>query len=126
MNEAATQLTLVVDAGSATDAEELSSLTTQLRQRLLELDVHEVELVRTAQLPEGAKPVDVVTIGALTVTLAPPLVQAVVELVKAWLSSRPIRSAKVTIDGDSIELTDASEAEQERLTKAFIDRHAKR
>lgn len=125
MSEADTDLTLVIDGGSETDAEEVSNLTTQLRQRLLELNVHKVELVRTAELPEGAKPVDAVTIGALTVSLAPPLLQAVVELVRAWLSSRPIRSAKVTIDGDSIELTGVSEIAQERLTQAFIDRHAK-
>ena len=63
MNEDTTDLTLVVDGGSETDAEEVSKLTTQVRQRLLELDVHTVELVRTGDLPEGAKPVNAVTIG---------------------------------------------------------------
>lgn len=62
---------------------------------------------------------------ALIVTLAPSLVQTVIELVKAWLGSRPIRSAKVTIDGDSLEVTCVSEEAQERLTQAFIDRHAR-
>jgi hypothetical protein len=126
MVEAPSHLTLVVDGGSNTDAQEVSALTAQLRQRLLELDVERVELVRSSDIPIGAKPVDAVTIGALTVTLAPALVQAVVELVKSWLGSRPVRSAKVTIDGDSIELTHASQADQDRLTQAFVDRHAKK
>ena len=123
--EAASQFTLVFDGGADTEPREVSELTTQFRQRLLELEVETVELVRDSDIPVGAKPVDAIAIGGLVVTAAPAVVEAVIALVKAWLSSRPIRTAKVTIGGDSIELTQASPADQERLVQAFVDRHTK-
>lgn len=122
---ASSQLTVVVDGGLDSDDREVSELTGHLRDRLLELDVERVELIRETDVPEGAKPVDAVTVGALAVTLTPSIVQAVVELIKSWVGSRPVRGAKVTIDGDSIELTNVTEEDQERLTRAFIERHAK-
>ena len=124
MPDASTELTLIVDGGPESDAQAVSELTSQLRGRLLELDVDRVELVRDSDVPDGAKPVDAVTIGALAVTLTPTIVTAVVELVKAWVGNRPVRGAKLTIDGDSIELTNASERDQDRLTRAFLERYA--
>jgi hypothetical protein len=56
-------LTVVLDGGSDTDAPELAELTGQLRRRLLELDVERVELVRSAEVPVRAKPLDAVSIG---------------------------------------------------------------
>jgi hypothetical protein len=120
------RLAVVLDGGSDTDAPELAALTGQLRRRLLELDVETVELARSAEVPEGAKPLDAESIGALVVTAAPGLLEAVVALVGQWLTSRPVRSAKLTIDGDSIELSDATAAQQEQLIAAFIDRHSRR
>lgn len=117
------RLMVVLDGGSDTDAPELAELTGQLRRQLLELDVETVELARSAEVPEGAKPLDAVSLGALVVTAGPGMVTAVVGLVRKWLAHRPVRSAKLTIDGDSIELSGATAAEQERLIAAFVDRH---
>jgi hypothetical protein len=123
--EESQKLTLAIDGGPDTDAREVSELTAQLRQRLLELDVDTVELVRSDEIPEGAKPGDAINLGALLVTLAPTILPAVVGLLKDWLAHRPVRTAKVTIDGDSIELTRASSEDQARLVEAFAERHGK-
>jgi len=92
---------------------------------LLELDVETVELVRSTDVPEGAKPLDAVSIGALVVTAGPGLLKTVVELVGKWLARRPVRGAKLTIGGDTIELSEATAAEQQQLIAAFVDRHSR-
>jgi hypothetical protein len=119
------RLTVVLDGGTDTDARELAELTGQLRRQLLELDVETVELARSTEVPEGAKPLDAMSRGVLVVTAGPGLLKAVVGLVGEWLAHRPVRSAKLTIDGDSIELSDATAAEQEQLLAVFVDRHSR-
>jgi hypothetical protein len=120
----ARRMTVVLDGGFDTDAPELAELTGQLRRQLLELDVETVELVRSTDVPEGAKPLDAVSIGALVVTAGPGLLKTVVGLVGKWLARRPVRGARLTIDGDTIELSDATAAEQQQLIAAFVDRHS--
>jgi hypothetical protein len=66
---------------------------------------------------------DVITIGALVVTGVPVALRAVVGLVETWLRSRPLRSITLTIEGDSLELTNVSPTEQHQLVQAFVDRH---
>jgi hypothetical protein len=116
-------LTVILDGGPDTDTEEVAGLAEELRRRLLELDVEAVDLVRTDDIPMEAKPLEAFSLGALAVTAAAGTVKAVVGLVRAWITARPIRGAKVTVDGDSLELTGASAADLERLARAFIDRH---
>ena len=121
-----TQLWLAVEGGQETDARELADLTAQLRRRLLELDVETVELVRREEdIPPGAKPVDAIALGALVVTAVPAALRAVVALIDSWLKNRPVRSATMTIDGDSLELTKVSREEQRQLVEAFIGKHTK-
>jgi hypothetical protein len=120
-----TQVWLAVDGGDDTDARELADLTAQLRRRLLELDVERVELVHSEDIPPGAKPAEAIAIGALVVTTAPAALKAVVGLVDSWLRNRPVRSATVTIDGDSMELAKISRTEQQQLLQAFLDKHTK-
>jgi hypothetical protein len=116
-------LTVILDGGPDTDTEELAHLAEQLRRRLLELDVEAVDLVRTDDIPMGAKPIQAFSVGALAVTAAAGTVKAVVDLIRVWLKARPVRSAKITLDGDSLELVGASTADLESLARAFIDRH---
>ncbi|HKN49771.1 MAG TPA: hypothetical protein VJ010_06045 [Actinomycetota bacterium] len=116
------RLILVLEGDTDTDAEELTALTAQLRWRLLELDVESVESVREGEVPLGAKPIDVVSVGAIVVMLSTAAVPAVVRLMEGWLQ-RPVLRIKVTIGGDSLELTNASKADKRDLTQAFLDRH---
>jgi hypothetical protein len=85
------------------------------------LCIASVKPVRGGEIRPGAKPADPVTVGALVVTLVPALLQAAVSLVEAWASQRRVRSVKVTIGGDSIELIEPG---TERLVDVFLDRHA--
>ena len=114
---------LVLEGDFDVRPEELDRITHQLRGDLLRLDVEDAELLAGGAVPAGAKSPDAVSIGALAVTLSAGVLEAMVLLVTGWLRSRPVRSVKVTLGEDSLELSDAAEADQERLIRAFLDRH---
>ncbi|MFE0326875.1 hypothetical protein ACFW08_08745 [Streptomyces sp. NPDC058960] len=119
---AASTVHLVVSGEVDVDQEELDELTTQLRRRLLELDVDDVRLGRSGEVvPEGAKPGEVIAAGALAVSLAPAVLRPVLRLVETWMQNRPVRTVKVDIDGRTIELGHASAEQQERLVDAFLE-----
>jgi hypothetical protein len=117
------RLTLAIEGTPDSDQEELARLTGQLRSQLLELDVDKVELVRGGKAPPGSKVADPVTIGAIIITLAPTVIQAVIGLVQGWHKDHPVSSIKLTLGHDSLELTNASPQQLEQLTKAFIAKH---
>jgi hypothetical protein len=117
------RLTLAIEGTPDTDGEELTRLTGQLRSQLLELDVERVDLVRGGQAPPGSKVADPITIGAIIITLAPTVIQAVIGLVQSWHRNHPVSSIKVTLGDDSLELGNVSPEQLEQLTKAFIARH---
>lgn len=114
---------LVLTGRADSDQEELDALTLQLRARLLELDLDRVELPRSSVVPPGAKPGDVVAVGALVVTAAPIALRAVMRLLETWIQHRPVRTVSVKIGEDSLEMQGVSSAEQGRLIDAFVARH---
>jgi hypothetical protein len=118
------RLTLAIEGAPDSDAEELARLTGQLRSQLLELDVDRVDLVRGGQAPPGSKVADPITIGAIIITLAPTVIQAVIGLVQNWHKDHPVSSVKVTLGEDSLELSNASPEQLEQLAQAFIARHS--
>lgn len=117
------RLSLALDGCPDTDDEELADLTAQLRARLLELDVESVQSVRSDDIPPGAKPVEAIIIGGLMISMPAATLHAVLNVAQTWLENRPIRSAKVAIGDDSIELANPSRRDQRHLTDAFIERH---
>jgi hypothetical protein len=119
-------LQMQVDIGieSDADAAELDEATVQLRQDLLQLDVEDVERPPGEPPPPGARAVDATILGTLIVSAGPAVIGTVVQTLAGWLSRRPSRSLKIEIAGDSIELTDVSAEEQQRLIEAFVARHA--
>lgn len=115
-------LRMTVAGGADVDDEELDSLTRQLRLALLELEVDDVRAGRApGGGPAGAKSGEAVALGVLSVTLAPVVLRSVVRLVEAWLQNRPVRSVRLELDGRSLELGDATDAEKQRLIEAFLD-----
>lgn len=115
-------LRMTVAGGADVDDEELDSLTRQLRLALLELEVDDVRAGRASGGgPAGAKSGEAVALGVLSVTLAPVVLRSVVRLVEAWLQNRPVRSVRLELDGRSLELGDATDAEKQRLIEAFLD-----
>ncbi|MFF4062240.1 hypothetical protein ACFYZ8_30505 [Streptomyces sp. NPDC001668] len=106
---------------SDTDDDELLSLGSQLRRCLLELDVADVQLARsTSDVPPGAKSGELIAAGAVAVTASPFVLRQVLKLAEIWLQNRPVRGIKVELGGRTMELSDASEVERERLIDAFL------
>lgn len=116
---------LVLTGSQDSDRDELDELTLQLRERLLELDVDDVEPVRSAAVPAGAKPADALAVGALAVTVAPIALRAVLDLVRTWIETRPVRTVSITLGEDSLDLEAVSSADQQRLIEAFLASRAR-
>ncbi|MFF4355943.1 hypothetical protein [Streptomyces sp. NPDC001604] len=113
---------LVLSGGDELDGEELDALTRQLRKRLLELDVDDVKVERSdAAPPPGAKPGELISVGALAVSLAPAVFRPALRVVETWLQNRPARTVKVEVDGRTLELGQASPEEQRLLVEAFLE-----
>lgn len=106
------------------DLEDLEELTRNLRLELLELDVDAVSPVVAGPAPPGSKGLEVAVIGALLVRVAGSVdtVGKVVNALRSWLrrGSSPKRSLKISLDGHTLELTSATEAQQQQLVEEFI------
>jgi hypothetical protein len=118
---------LAVEADGGADEEELERLARSLRIELLELDVEDVSSVTEGPPPEGARAADLLAVGALLVRLArkPEALAALTRGIRAWLGGHGSRKVRMELDGDVLELSGASAADQERLVSAWIERHAK-
>ena len=115
-------LAIEIDAGQDAEAAELVGLAIQLRQRLLELDVDEVESPATSA-PPGTKAVDGTIVGVLLVTVTPALLRATVEVIRAWLAKAQARTVRIELGDDVLELTGAATKDQPLIAR-FLDRHA--
>jgi hypothetical protein len=119
---------LVQLAEDGADAERLDALTGFLRRELLELDVEDVTALRGGEPPPGARVFDVLAVGGLLVTLGRSAegLRAVVTAVRRWLARGDgiRRTVRLELDGDVLELSEASVADQDRLIEVFIGRHA--
>jgi hypothetical protein len=120
-------LAVRVEIASETDvdAARLEELTASLRRELIELDVQAVDRIEDDSAPTGAKVGEVLALGALMVKVAKSAasVAAVVRALQDW-AARGGRSVKLDVGGDTIELTGASRAQQDRLIEAWIERQA--
>ncbi|MFF7655784.1 hypothetical protein ACFZCY_39195 [Streptomyces sp. NPDC007983] len=116
-------MTITLEGTSDSDLVELDELTVELRSHLLELEVDRVEQLRTEDTPTGSKPGDVIALGVLAVALSPVVLRGVFRLLETWMTNRPIRRVRVVFGNDSIELEQASAADQRRLVDAFIVSH---
>ena len=115
----------VVEEGA--DDGQLEVLALLLRQELLMLDVRSVEPYAEGEAPEGSRAGLAAIAGMLSVSLAPGLqaLGSVVVVIRDWLRrSASERTVKLSIDGDVIELTGASDDMQKQLVDAFVRRHA--
>jgi hypothetical protein len=110
------------------DAERLASLTGFLRQELLQLDVQDVTALRQGEPPPGSRAFDVAAVGALLVSLSGSVqaLHAVVSSVRRWLARGDgvRRTVRLEIGGDTLELSEATVADQDRLIELFVRRHA--
>jgi hypothetical protein len=124
-SDEAVELAAVLDAGPDSDAEELLELTDALREELLELDVDAVGRASDGEAPAGAKGVELLAFGGLVVRFAlkSSVLRSVVDATTAWLGRQQARSVKLTLDGDTLELTGISSEQQHALIEQWIARH---
>jgi hypothetical protein len=110
------------------DAERLATLTGYLRAELLRLDVGNVTAPHASDVPPGTRVVGPAIVGALLVALGQSLegLRSVVSVIRDWLrrGGGTGRTVRVEFDGDVLELSQASAADQERLIELFLSRHA--
>jgi hypothetical protein len=120
------ELAAVLDAGPDRDGEELFELTQGLREELLELDVDAVTLGSAGAAPDGSKGPELLALGGLAIQFAlrSSVLKSVVDTTVAWLGRQQARSVKLTLDGDSLELSGVSSDDQSRLVEQWIARHA--
>ena len=116
-------------AEEGADAERADLLAGLLRDELRELDVADVTRAPGGPPPPGTRAVDVAAVGALLVTLggAATSINDIITVVRAWLprgSAR--RTVRVEVDGDVLELSNASAAQQDELVDLFVRRHGRR
>jgi hypothetical protein len=109
------------------DDQRLATLAAYLRTELLRLDVADVTTASTGQAPRGTKGSELAGIAGLVVTLGQSAdsLRSVITAIQAWLSrgiGHP-RSVHIEIDGDKIELSNATRTDQARLVDLYINRH---
>jgi hypothetical protein len=120
------EVLLVVEPDPEADPEAGERVTRLLRAEIADLDVESVGPGPGTPAPEAAKGTDVVTIGAIVVALSASggVFTALIETVRDWLGRSSARHrVSLTIDGDTIELERASDAERRDLIDAYIRRH---
>jgi hypothetical protein len=110
------------------DAARLAALTGYLRAELFQLDVEDVIAPQAGEAPPGARVVGIAAVGALLVTLGQSAegLRSVVSTIRDWLrrGEGTPRTVRLELDGDALELSQASAADQERLIELFVSRHA--
>ncbi|MDX8030184.1 hypothetical protein SK803_08175 [Lentzea sp. BCCO 10_0856] len=114
---------VVVDPdGDALAASEASDL---LLEELDRLDFDRLDRATTTTEEQGTRSGAVMVVGTLVgLVTSPVVVRSAVEVVKSWLVRRERGSVTITCGEDALELTAVSNAQQEALVKAFLDRHA--
>jgi len=103
-------------------------LTRQLRVEIAELDVESVRPAPAGAAPEGAKG-DSLMLGAVVVALSASggVFTTLIETLRDWLGRQSVRHRiSLTIDGDTIELEQASTDERRDLIDAYVRRHTGR
>jgi hypothetical protein len=110
------------------DEAELGELVGWLRDELSDTDIQWVDVPSQGPAPVGAKAVDVLAAGKLVVAVARSVehLQSVVSAVRSWVGRSAVRSVKISLDGDVLEVTGISTEDQRRLIDTWVTRHAAR
>ncbi len=122
------ELSVELQVGSDIDAEELAELADRLSTELRELDVHAIQRLQSGEAPEDSKGVGWQAAGELVVRLvaSPEALVSIIGGIRSWLRRNRARSVKLTLDGDALEVSGVSSAEQDRLIDLWVARHATR
>jgi len=112
-----------LDVGEDSDTQELDQLTRRLRTEIEEIDVESVHLVKGEVLPDGAKSVDPVTLGALAVVILPLVIPKLIDCLQAWLMRGENRTIKIKVQSENgviVEVECSSKTSSSKL-KSMLD-----
>lgn len=122
----AIEVLLVVPPDPEMDPEAEEQAARSLRTEIADLDIESVRPGPSAPAPDGAMGIEDIAPGAIAVALSPSsgAFTALIETVRSWLARSSGRHrVSLTIDGDTIELERATDAERRDLIEAYIRRH---
>jgi hypothetical protein len=118
------ELSVVLEPDPDTDPEDRERLGRQLRDELRDLDVDDVAPVESGPPPPGSKGVGMALTEWLVTLSGAGVVVPVIGTIKAWLArGAGDHKVTVTIDGDTLELGRATDAERAEIVDAFVRRH---
>ncbi|MDQ3756907.1 MAG: hypothetical protein M3394_03560 [Actinomycetota bacterium] len=119
------ELRLDVERQDADD-DELAESAAVLLEELAQLDVDDVAPAGAGAAPAGSKGLELVAIGSLVVKLvrSTKVLSEVVDVVRDWLNRNNAKSVRLEIDGDVLEISNASAEERKALVDVWIRRHA--
>lgn len=122
MDEEQIHVQLVLLPTDDMDAAELDELTRSLRDEILELPVDGVVAPPASSPPSGAKAVDPTSVGTLLVAIpaAGGLLVAVIETIRAWLTSRGDQRVVLELGEAKLELSSATATERQELISRFL------
>lgn len=109
--------------GVDVDDAESAALSHSLRVELLAIEVDDVRQVEGGAPPPGAKAAGAVAFGSLLISLAPGLLERVIDVVVSWLRRQPVY-VEVEIGGQTLKASVTRE-QRDRLVAAFLDRAAR-
>jgi hypothetical protein len=104
--------------------EMLDELAIAVREELLDTEVESVSSATNGPAPDDSRALDATVVGELVVVLgsSATLLRSVLGVLKAWRERNRPRRVEVRIADERLVLSDATEAEQERLVDEFIHR----
>ncbi|MDA2803365.1 effector-associated constant component EACC1 [Nocardiopsis suaedae] len=106
--------------------EDLASMVDGLREELDHLDVDDVRPLSAGPPPPGARGDWASDASGLAVIAAKSagVLPSVIETVRAWrLRARPRPSVRLEIDGDVLEISEATDHQAARAVDLFLQRH---
>jgi hypothetical protein len=120
------EVLVALEPDPGTDPEDVERLGRQLRNELRALDVDDVAVLDGGPLPDGAKSGAAASLTEWLITLSAGggVFVTVIGTLKDWLSRRgAAHKLTITIDGDTVELSNATQAERAELIETFVRRH---
>lgn len=102
------------------DAGRLAGCARTLRSAILATDVDNALPATAGEVPAGAKAGEALAVGALVVTLAPTVLEALMTVLASWLSRQP-NDIELEIDGQRFK-GHVTKAQRDELVAAYLRR----
>lgn len=104
--------------------DEREQLTRQLGAELDELHIESLTAVGGRPAPTGSKGADTWGDWLITLSASGGVFTSILATIQDWLNrNRGAHTVKVVLDGDSLELSAATTAEQAKIVRAFVRKH---